>query len=289
MALMHVLKEEGFEDVVACHLNHGLRGGESDGDEEFVRRMGREAGYKVEAGGVDVRRLMEESGESLETAARGARHEFFGGCGRKYGCGRLLLGHHLNDQAETVLWNLARGSRGVRGMKEVTKIRMGGVEMEVYRPFLGIAKRELEEWMRAKGKVWREDASNGECDVVRNRMRHEVLPLLGEISKRDVSVVLGRAARAGEDFREIVEWAVGRAGVKDPQGRLHAGVLKALPRALREAVIGAYLEEGGVPGMTGGLVEKAGGMLEDGAAAVVNLPGGGRLRRKQGRLFIEGR
>ncbi|WP_411827439.1 tRNA lysidine(34) synthetase TilS [Luteolibacter sp. AS25] len=287
MVLLHLLKEKGFEKVVVCHLNHGLRGEESDGDEALVKSVTKGLGFTFEAGRADVRGLM-AAGGSLETVAREARHNFFGKCGIKYECGRLVLAHHADDQAETVLWNLMRGSFGCRGMSAVQKIEMGEVEMEVFRPFLKTRKVELKRWMVERGLIWREDASNGENDVVRNRIRNEVFPLLGDIAKRDVSPLISRSASLDGEWRELLEWSVRRAEALDPQGRIHVEALLGLPRVLQRGVIREFLECGGVPGISGKLLDECLALSEVGNGPAVNLPGGGRLRRRQGRIFLEG-
>ncbi|QTN31956.1 tRNA lysidine(34) synthetase TilS [Akkermansiaceae bacterium] len=287
MALLHLLKEGGFRDVVVCHLDHGLRGRESTGDARFVKRVAEGMGYAVEMGKADVRGMIKEGGGSLETVARLARHGFFGECGKRHRCGRLLLAHHADDQAETVLWNLMRGSHGCRGMREAAEIGMGGRRMEVVRPLLRVRKAEMRDWMLSHGFKWREDASNAECDVVRNRIRIEVLPLLGEIAGRDVSPMLARAAEAAEGLRVIAGWAAERADALDPQGRLHLGVFRGLPEVLQAEVMAVFLKRNGVGGISSDLVARGVGLAGSDASPSLNLPGGGRLRRRAGRIFVD--
>ncbi len=287
MALLHILHEEGFRDLVVCHLDHGLRGAASAGDAEFVERIASEMGFRTEIGEVCVRGLMVERKESLETAARVARHGFFGECVRKHHCKRLLLAHHADDQAETVLWNLMRGSHGFRGMSGAKEITVGGRVLEVGRPLLGVRKRELVGWMERKGFGFREDASNAVNDVIRNRIRNEALPLLREISGRDVSEMLVRNASVTGEAGELVSWAIEKADVVDPQGRLHCRAMQAIPPALRKEVIHGFLKNAGIPRISSDLVEKCAELADTAIPASVNLPGGGRFRRRQGRLFIE--
>ncbi len=288
MALMHLLKEAGFRDVIVCHLNHGLRGRESAADARFVKRTAEKLGFSVETAKTDLRKQMTESGESLETAGRNARHRFFSGIASKYRCKRLFLAHHLDDQAETVLWNLMRGSHGCRGMGEVSELVMDGVRMEVHRPLLGIRKSDLQEWMEGRKLTWREDASNRVNDVARNRIRNEALPLLAEIAHRDICPLLSRAARADEGFREVMEWALAKAEVLDPQGRLHLGALRGLPEALSVHAIADFLKTKGISDISGALLESCAAMLDPTSPASVNLPGGRRFRRRAGRFFVEG-
>lgn len=287
MALLHLLSDSGFQDVVVCHLDHGLRGRESSGDARFVKRVAGKLGFRFELGKVDVRRMMKEGGESLETAARRARHGFFGESGKKHRCRRILLAHHADDQAETVLWNLMRGSHGCRGMQASKEMELGGRKMNVIRPLLGQRKPELREWMETNGYEWREDASNAENDVVRNRLRNEALPLLNEIAGRDVSMMLVRAAEADGGLREIAEWAVGKANALDPQGRLHLKAYRALPAALQTEVMAFFLRDGGVTEISADLLARCVAIAGIDGAPSVNLPGGGRLRRRAGRVFVE--
>lgn len=287
MALLHLLKEAGFLDVVVCHLDHGLRGNESSGDARFVKRVAGKMGFKTEVSKADVRKMMAASGESLETAARRARHEFFGECGKLHRCKVLLLAHHADDQAETVLWNLMRGSHGCRGMRAARDMKLGGREMAVIRPLLGLRKMELREWMESQGFKWREDASNAECDVVRNRLRNEALPLLDEIAGRDVSAMLVRAAESDRSLRDLAAWAAEQADALDPQGRLHLKVFRSLPTTLQTEVMAIFLKRYGIPEIGADLLGRCVAAAEPDGAASVNLPGGGRLRRRAGRIFVE--
>lgn len=288
MALMHMLKEADFRDVIVCHLDHGLRGRESAADARFVKRAAEKLGFSVESAKTDLRKQMVESGESLETAGRNARHKFFASIASKHRCKRLFLAHHLDDQAETVLWNLMRGSHGCRGMQEVSELVMDEVRMEVHRPLLAIRKADLREWMDGRKLKWREDASNRVNDVARNRIRNEALPLLAEISKRDVSPLLARAAQSDAALTEAIDWALAKAEVLDPQGRLHLGVVRDLPEILHVHAIADFLRSKGITNISGALLESCAAMLDPATPASVNLPGGRRLRRRSGRFFVEG-
>lgn len=288
VALLHLLVDAGFRDLVVCHLDHRLRGRASTEDAKFVRRLAERLGQRVEMARADVRALAEASGESVETAARRARHDFFATCAARHRCPRVLLAHHADDQAETLLWNLVRGSHGPKAMKESQRLVTGvGVALEIVRPLLALRRTELRDWLAARNLRWREDATNAEAVAVRNRLRHEVLPLLAEIAGRDVVPALVRGAAAAEEIGEIVDWAVERAAALDPQGRLHLPVLRSLPPALRGAVVADFLKRAGVPRLDRALVERVAGLLDPQAGPAVNLPGGGSIRRRAGRLVLE--
>jgi len=287
VALLHLLVGQGFTKLIVCHLDHRLRGRAAVEDAKFVKRLAARLGLVCEVGRADVAGRMRECGESMETAARHARHAFFVDCAEKYRCPRVLLAHHADDQAETVLWNLVRGSRGLKGMRERQVMSLFGKRMIIGRPLLKVGGRELREWLVARDLRWREDASNAELTIVRNRLRHEVLPLLDEISGRGVARMIGRALEGSGELAEIESWAVARAGVLDPQGRLHLPAMRALPCALQRAVIVDFLKQAGIGGIDRALVARVVALLDVGAAPAVNLPGGASIRRRGGRLLIE--
>ena len=286
-ALLHLLKAEGFQKVVVCHLNHGLRGAESTGDAKFVKLLGKRLGYEVLLEKVDLLAQMKLTGDSLETAGRAARHAFFAKCGKEQRCRLILLAHHADDQAETILWNLVRGSLGCRGMNEANELSMDGREMTVIRPLLAVRKVELAEWMNERKFPWREDATNAVNDVVRNRLRNEAIPLLDEIAKRDITPNLIRAAEIDSEWRELLDWSISAASATDPQGRLHTGAMKNLPAVLSRAVIADYLKIKQIENVDWRLLERCVELLDVEKSASVNLPGGKRLRRKAGRIFLE--
>jgi tRNA(Ile)-lysidine synthase len=287
VALLHLLVAAGFQNLVVCHLDHRLRGRASTEDARFVRRLAEKLGLPCVLGHSDVRARMNECGESMETAARNARHGFFADCARKYRCRRILLAHHADDQAETVLWNLLRGSHGLKGMREEQGITVGkGTGLRLIRPLLAARHAELVAWLEARGHRWREDASNSEPVAVRNRLRNEVFPLLAEISGRDAVAAFARGAADAADRADAEIELVDQAKVLDPQGRLHLPALRKLPPDLRLVALRRFLMDHGVPSVDRSLLKRAAVLLEPASPAVINLPGGRKLRRREGRMFI---
>ena len=161
--------------LVAAHLNHCLRGIESDTDEEFCRLAALRHGIPFEARRIDVKALADVSRLNLEDAGRRARIEFLDEVCSKYGATAVALAHHADDQAETVLMRLLRGS-GMTGLSGMVYRNARGY----VRPLLDVTRSEIEQYLRARGLQWREDASNGDTIYLRNRVRHELLPLLEE-------------------------------------------------------------------------------------------------------------
>ena len=287
VALLHLLESAGVRKLVVCHLDHRLRGRASTEDARFVERLARKLGLHCEIGRADVRAMMAETGESMETAARRARHEFFASCARKFQCERVFLAHHADDQAETVLWNLLRGSHDLKGMKEIQKLEISGTVIEMVRPLLEFRHRDLVAWLQARKLPWREDASNREPVAIRNRLRNEVIPLLDEVSGRDAVASLLRCAADAAERSQTEAWALNAANLLDPQGRLHVPAMRSVPPALRKAAVRAILTKHRVPGVDRKLLENAAAMLDPANPASINLPGGGRLRRSAGRIWIE--
>jgi tRNA(Ile)-lysidine synthase len=288
VALLHLLVAAGFSNLIVCHLDHRLRGRVSTEDAEFVRRLAGELGVECEIFSADVRGRMTKCGESLETAARHERHAFFAKCSVKFSCPRILLAHHADDQAETVLWNLLRGSHGLKGMlAEQILVTESGVRLELCRPLLGVRHSALISWLESCGYRWREDASNAEPIAIRNRLRNEALPLLDAISNRDTVQALVRGAEETEDAAALETWALDQVTVLDPQGRLHLPTMRRLPVALQRVAIRKFLTDQGIPSPDRGTVDRALELLDVSNPAVMNLPGGRWLRRRAGRLLVD--
>jgi tRNA(Ile)-lysidine synthase len=171
VGLLRALHQLQFPVTVA-HLNHQLRGEESDADEQFVRDLAEELGLPVAVKSVDVGLLAKETGLSLEMAARQARHDFFA----KFENSVVALAHHADDQVETFLLKIARGAgtEGLGGM--MFTLEIGTIRL--IRPMLDIPRSAIVEWLQANRFKWREDASNSDRRFLRNRVRHTVLPLL---------------------------------------------------------------------------------------------------------------
>lgn len=288
VALLHLLVEAGFSNLVICHLDHGLRGRASAGDAAFVKRLAAKLGLSCEVEKANVKARMNDCSESMETAARHARHAFFAKCAVKCKCPRIVLAHHSDDQAETVLWNLLRGSHGLKGMRETQGFTTeSGVILEFHRPLLAVRRADLIDWLISEKLKWREDASNAEPVAVRNRLRNEALPLLAEISGRDVAAAFVRGAEDAREAAELESWALKQAQVLDPQGRLHVRVLRSLPVVLKRAAFAEFLKSAGVPMVDRDALDRLIAVLDPGGPASVNLPQGFRMRRREGRMFLE--
>lgn len=159
--------------LIVAHLNHLLRGPESDGDERFVDELA--AGYQLPCAirRVDVRSLANQQRQSLEEAGREARYAFFEELRQRHQAAAIAIAHHADDQAETLLLRLLRGA-GTSGLSAMAHRSA----RKVIRPLLGISKLELHGYLQERGLAYRDDASNQDHSFLRNRIRHELLPLM---------------------------------------------------------------------------------------------------------------
>jgi tRNA(Ile)-lysidine synthase len=159
--------------LVAAHLNHCLRGADSDADEQFCRDLAARHAIPFESCRVDIRAAAKADTLNLEDAGRRARIAFFEGLRRRWQAAGIVLAHHADDQAETVLMRLLRGS-GMTGLSGMSWHNGRGY----IRPLLGITRAEIEAYLAERRLDWREDTSNLDRAFLRNRIRHELLPLL---------------------------------------------------------------------------------------------------------------
>lgn len=162
----------------AVHVNHGLRGVEADQDEAFVHDLCERLGVPLVVRRVDVSTRRKLSGETVEEAARTLRYEVFRALLSGGGIEDVLTAHTLEDQAETVLMKLLRGSwtEGLSGIYPEVRMKPG----RIIRPMLQTRRVQIEDYLRRIGQGWREDASNRDPMHMRNRIRHHVLPILRE-------------------------------------------------------------------------------------------------------------
>lgn len=285
MVLLHLLKELKFPQLVVCHLNHQLRGPASAADALLVETVAAQLGYPLLLESCDVAALAVAQKQSLETAARTARHDFFQRCLRQTDTTQIFLAHHADDQAETVLMNVLRGTglRGLGGMRLCTRMDPA---WEIIRPLLAFTRQEIRTWAATHHVKFNEDASNTSPDYLRNRLRHQLLPAAHAVMQRDVTEALGRVAVMSQADDEYLTAAA--AALFPPQETLSPQALLEAPLALQRRALQAWLQEQRVPLITFELIEQIRAILPPTAAtAKCNLPGGRWVRRRAGVLFIE--
>ena len=197
-ALALALKNLGCE-IALAHVHHGLRGKAADADARFVAVLAEKIGAPFFLGRFDVRAEAKKTGESLEMAARRVRRDFLVATARREQIRFVATGHTADDQAETVLLRIARGTSvaGLAGIPYVSK--QGGIAF--VRPLRDATRAQVVAFLKSRKQRWREDASNAEDFALRNRVRHEILPLLEKRLNPGVRQALLRLAdiAAAED------------------------------------------------------------------------------------------
>ena len=246
--------------TAVIHVHHGIRGPEADQDQKFVAELAAQHGLEFFCSAVDTPGYARRHKLSLEAAGRALRYQFFRQLLREGKLTRVATAHTLDDQAETVLLRLLRGAwtRGLAGIYPVLQEdsrRPRGDEIPsraIIRPLLSFPREALREYLRALGQVWREDASNRDTSFARNRVRHELLPMLRREFNPAVERTLGEMAelaREEEDYwasrleklmPELL--AAPQTGDQDAAGAgltLSAGLLRAQPVAVQRRVLRA--------------------------------------------------
>ncbi len=274
VALLDLLVRLGYRRLVVAHLNHGLRGRTSGQDAAFVRRLA--ASYGLDA--VVEKRAVSGS----EDSGRRARMAFFAEHGS-----RVFLAHHADDQVETVVMNFLRGAGtgGLGGMREVS--RNGKVEL--IRPLLEFARGELAAYAIARGLPFREDASNAGRDFLRNRVRHDLLPLARAVMRREIrGAILRGAAIAREDDALAGELSVGMlANILEVDGSLATRALLASPVAVQRRVIREWLVRAGATDVGFDEVETVRRIADPRCTTARHMmPGALQIRRCAGHLRL---
>lgn len=177
------------------HLHHGIRGGAADEDAQFVKDLADQLGLPATIEQVDVPGLAKARDMSIEEAAREARYAYLERLCLHTESHYILLAHHADDNAETVLHRVLRGT-GLRGLAGIAPVRLlsPGSDIRVIRPLLKFRRQDVLEFLRARGLPWREDHTNTQTSLTRNRIRHEILPLLESKINKQVKEALLRLA-----------------------------------------------------------------------------------------------
>jgi tRNA(Ile)-lysidine synthase len=288
VALLHGLTSLGYERLIVCHLDHRLRGKSSAADAKFVKALAAKQNLECELGRIDVAALARRTKQSIETAGRNARYEFFARIARRRRCHTLFLGHHADDLVETFLLNLFRGAGpvGLGGIRPVATRLVDGVELTIVRPLLGTSRKEIDAYRKAHRLKYRDDATNETLTPLRNRIRRRIIPYVEKQLGRKVGAALWRAAMISADEAELAERSVDPLSAKSSQ--LGVKELRERPRALQRRTIHLWLQARGIVNLDFDTIERVRALIEPGAShAKTNLPRDRHARRRAGKLFVE--
>jgi tRNA(Ile)-lysidine synthase len=288
VALLHCLTSVGYGRLIVCHLDHRLRGRSSDADATFVKALARKLNLECEIARTDVAALATRTKQSIETAGRNARYEFFARVVRRRRCRTIFLGHHADDLVETFLLNLFRGAGpgGLGGMRRVARRQVDGVQLTIVRPFLGIAREEIDAYLKSHHLKYRDDATNETLGPLRNRIRHRIIPYIEKQLGRKVRGALWRAAMISADEAELAETLVDPLSATGHELGLEE--LRAQPRALQRRTIHLWLQARGITNLDFETIERVRALVDpDARQAKTNLPRDRHARRRAGKLFVE--
>lgn len=184
--LLNSLKQEFNINLLVAHINHGLRENAII-DEKFVKETCDNLNIPIFIDKLNVEEIAKKEKMSIEMAGRKARYEFFDKIAKDNNCTKIALAHNANDNVETILLNLFRGS-GLNGLKGIKKIR----DNKYIRPLIEITRKEIDEWLNENGIVARLDESNNESEYTRNKVRNELIPYIQDNFNENVIANINR-------------------------------------------------------------------------------------------------
>lgn len=265
-----------------AHLDHRLRGAESEADAYYVSQLASQLGLSATFGACDVKAYQASRRLSPEEAAREARYDFLAEVAESIGADRVAVGHTADDNVETVLMHLIRGSgtTGLRGLQPVSRWRSSGHSLTIIRPLLAVSRQETADYCRSCQLEPRTDSSNLSLSPLRNRIRQQLLPLLESYNPR-IKEALSRTAHLAGDDLAYLEQAGFRlmSGLVKRDGEaivLPKEAFLALPVSLQRHLLRKVIEEllGSLKGIEAGHIEEMLTVVSKSAGKRLNLPGG---------------
>ena len=277
VCLLDLVRRLGDVTVLCAHFDHGIRGAESARDAAFVEALCKEWGVPFFPGRGDVPAYAAANGLSIETAAREMRYAFLERTAKEQGADVIATAHNLNDNAETILFRMARGT-GLRGLTGIPAQRG-----RIVRPLLQTPRRDIEEYLTARGIPHVEDSTNAETDAARNRIRLDVLPRLESIHPGAAAGIARMSETLAEDEAFLASLAEEKLAL---WGEAIPGAeLCALPRPVARRALARWLGGELSRERFDALLRFAAG---DGDGVLELTPAGGAFRAKvalRGRKF----
>lgn len=275
-------------NIFAAHLNHQLRGEESDGDETFVQQLTLNRGLECLIERIAIADFAKAEKRNLEATARRLRYEFLARAAGKFDAKFVCTAHTTDDQAETILMRLLRGT-GAEGLQGLHPMLRLSETAGLIRPLLKVSRVEVLEHCVHYGLEFRQDSSNWSPKLTRNRIRHELIPLLQSFNPRSNEAMIRtmELITADDDcLRQIAKEALAKSRAK---AGLSAKLLQQFHPAIQRRVLRLWLEETcgsllriemvHILGLESLILRPEGGR-------VIELPGGWQVRRKSGVLGI---
>ena len=285
MALLHLFA--AVSPVLRCrlgvaHCNFTLRGEASDGDEAFVLAACAALGLDCHARRFDTASVSAARKKSVEETARLLRYDFFAELCREAGYIRIATGHHCGDNAETVLFNLIRGT-GVSGLRGI-RARHGAI----IRPLLHFTRKEIVAYLEEKKITWRDDYTNEGVEYDRNFIRNRVIPVIEERFAHKFSPSMQRLSEQAGELEAFIELHISRLleahpGLDLAGGKLHVGTMRQLSIFERKEILKRALKLQGLP-VDSHALDRIAGLLDNQAGRSVPAGGGVEVVRQDGFL-----
>jgi len=276
------LREELGIRLHVAHLNHQLRGTESEADAQYVSNLAHRLGIPVTTEQRDVKAYQAQQHISLEEAAREVRYTFLAQAAKSIGANRVAVGHTADDHIETILMHLIRGTgtKGLRGLQPSSRWQSSGSSLTVIRPLLSVSRRETADYCHTHQLTPRIDTSNLSLSPLRNRIRHQLLPLLESYNPRVAEALLRTARIAGDDLAFLDEETTRQWGkIVQKQGNtisVDKGKFLELPSALKRYLLRRVIEDllGNLKDIETRHIEEIMDALTKPAGKRLSLPGG---------------
>lgn len=239
--LLKLQKELGFA-LMAVHVNHGIRGAEAERDEAYVKRLCRQWNVRLKVYRENVPAYAKEHGMTEEEAGRDIRRTCFCKVLKEWGGTKIALAHHENDNVETLLWNLCRGT-GIRGLGGIAPVNDVWI-----RPLLCVKRREIESYLKKRGISYCTDTTNADRRYMRNRIRMDVIPYLEDCVNTESVSHMGKTMERMYELEQYILEEVGQykescTGWKNGRRIIRQTEYTKIPKALRDNILHAILCE----------------------------------------------
>ncbi len=294
LLVLNSIKKEFSINLFCAHLNHQLRGVESDCDERYVKRLTKKHRIPLLIESRNVTKFAKDKKFSLEQAARKLRYDFLLQTAKKIGADKIAMGHTKDDQVETLFMRLFRGT-GLRGLRGIPAVRKISPNISIIRPLIETPREEILFFLKKRKIRARLDSTNAQTAFLRNRIRHELLPHIEKYYSPKIKEILARTADnldADYDYLIKQQRKVFKRIAKikkDASISLPIKGLKSLPLSFKRGVVRLAIED--VKGNLEGIDYRHWVKIEDlmeGAPTSLHLPGGIRVVKKLGQVQFNG-
>lgn len=276
LCLLNSIKDALSLKIYACHVNHGIRGEEAKRDEEFCISLCEKLGIELFVERISVPEIAVIKKCSLETAGRDERYRILNEIAKEKSA-KIAVAHNQNDLSETVIFNLLRGS-SLKGVSSLKKVRDN-----IYRPLLKTAREDIEKYLKSIGQDYVNDSSNFHDEYTRNKIRHNIMPLLNEINPKATEHIASFSERVKEDNDYLENTAAAvfsnfytEKGLSDKINEYHPSI--------KNRVVALFLEENGVL-VTSQNIEAINELISSGGR--VNLSGNSMFKKMGNVIYRE--